>query len=207
MVALRRNDVERSRYQHSGVGDHFNRCLSRGLAHRQLDRMGTPPTLIRSLGQPDRNFNLANRNRQRHLIRRPRLQATRNRLPDILQRRGLRPPLRNAARNGRALRDNYPSHPAPACQKLHTRILSPHNPKLYFTPFHQLPYFIRPFQHNPSLIYRQGVHVLSQRRAEPARRSILVNLFGPACVGCPSPQKATPCRCGLKLSDGRARRP
>jgi hypothetical protein len=50
---------------------------------------------------------------------------------------------------------------------------SPHNPQLYFDPFQRHLTFIRAHEHNPRLVYGQGVHVLSQRRTEPASRGIL----------------------------------
>jgi hypothetical protein len=43
-------------------------------------------------------------------------------------------------------------------------------PKLYFNPFQEHPTFIRKHPPQRPLIYRQGVHVLCQRRAEPAKR-------------------------------------
>jgi hypothetical protein len=46
---------------------------------------------------------------------------------------------------------------------------SPRNPKVYSDPFSPHPVFIGLGPHNPWLIYRRGVHVLCQRRTEPAK--------------------------------------
>ena len=47
------------------------------------------------------------------------------------------------------------------------------NSQVYFIEFQQDPAFIQHCPRNPRLDYRQGVHVLSQRRTEPAMRGIL----------------------------------
>src|ERR1700682_2790277 len=54
----------------------------------------------------NRNLHLTDCDRQRHVIRLARCQATHDRLPNILEGLRFRSPLRNASRNGGALGDN-----------------------------------------------------------------------------------------------------
>jgi len=53
---------------------------------------------------------------------------------------------------------------------------SPRNLRLYSSPFHRHPISLAPHPHHSHVICRRGVHVLCQRRTEPASRRFLDNL-------------------------------